>query len=308
METVASLSNSIALIAVAAMFGVEAWKANGRIPRVILTALVVIFVLSAVFLKLLSDAVPKVGTLVAATFSSPVSWFALALSIFFVARPYWTVSATSQTIATSEDASLEALRSETKQTVLSQTQYVNALDARIERLTERIDRRLETDLTQMALTAGELAGFKAETEKRLLANDYAFAAIGHREVLLDRASKLEQYADALSLEAHGDSLAPNDEWAKWETEYKCWRGALEDWLIFASPYCRDLQVVKKLPDNIHKLSWTFGDTQFPDSAAIHEYRSFCVIHHNWNDIKDKVHAAVRKVAFEGKLPVNAKQE
>lgn len=171
---------------------------------------------------------------------------------------------------------------------------------------DHVNERFDAQLKQIAIQAAEFVGFKAEAEKRLLANDYAFAAIGHREFLLDRASKLEQEAGALFLEAYGGSLAANGTWTEWEKRYKYWRGVLEEWLIFANPYWSNLQEVRKTPDNIHKLSWTFGDGQFPDSAAIHEYRTFCVLHHNWNDVKDKVHAEVRRVAFEGKLPIGAK--
>lgn len=192
-----------------------------------------------------------------------------------------------------------------RQTVNNQTNYMNALDARIEKLAERIDARLESDLKQMALTAGELAGVKADTKKRLQSNDFAFAAIGHREVLLSLANEIQSGADALNLEKRGDSLADPAVFAAWEKDYSAWRGNLEQWLIFASPYWPDVQSVKKLPDNIHKLSWTFGDSQFPSSAAIHEYRTFCVLHQNWTMMRDNVHAGVRKVAFEGKLPVNA---
>lgn len=168
------------------------------------------------------------------------------------------------------------------------------------------DERFESQLQQIALAAGEFAGFKEETEKRLLGNDYAFAAIGHREVLLKYAFALERGSESLDLKARGGSLSVGSAWNDWERDYRAWLGDLDHWLIFASPYWSDIQAIKKLPDNIHKLAWTFGDDQFPNSAAIHEYRSFCVVHHNWSEVKDRVHATVRKVAFEGGIPVNAK--
>lgn len=170
----------------------------------------------------------------------------------------------------------------------------------------QIDERFDSQIKQIATQAGEFAGFKAETEKRLLMNDYALAAMGHREVLLKYAADLESGSDSLDLAVRGGSLLATAEWNDWERDYKTWRSQLEHWLIFASPYSADIELVKKLPDNIHKLRWTFGDSHFPNSAAIHEYRSFCVILHNWNEIKNKVHTSVRKVAFEGQLPRNAK--
>jgi hypothetical protein len=84
------LSNSIALIAVAALFGIEAWKANGGVARLVLTALAVTFALSGILLKFLADAIPRAGEIVADTFSQPAAWFVLMIAIFLVLRPFWS--------------------------------------------------------------------------------------------------------------------------------------------------------------------------------------------------------------------------
>ena len=84
------LSNSIALIAVSALFGVEAWKANGGPARLVLMAFAVAFALSGVFLNPLAVLVPRLGTLVADTFSQPAAWFILMVALFFVVRPLWS--------------------------------------------------------------------------------------------------------------------------------------------------------------------------------------------------------------------------
>ena len=84
------LSNTIALIAVAALFGIEAWKANGGPARVVLTLLAVMFALSGLLLKPLTDAMPRLGQLVADTFAQPAAWFVLLMGLFFVVRPLWT--------------------------------------------------------------------------------------------------------------------------------------------------------------------------------------------------------------------------
>ena len=83
------LSNSIALIAVAVLLGVEAWKASGGIARVVLTLLAVAFALSGVLLKWLTDTVPRLGQIVADTFSQPAAWFVLLMGLFFVVRQFW---------------------------------------------------------------------------------------------------------------------------------------------------------------------------------------------------------------------------
>jgi hypothetical protein len=88
------LNNSIALIAVAALFGVEAIKVTKRIPRIVFTIITIIFVLWAIFVKQIADAWPTVGAFVTGIFEQPVSWFVLAIALFFVVRPFWQRGAT----------------------------------------------------------------------------------------------------------------------------------------------------------------------------------------------------------------------
>lgn len=83
------LNNAIALIAVAALFGVEAIKVKERLPRIIFAAIAVFFTLWAVLVEQIADAWPKVGAFVTDTFEQPVSWFILAVALFFVLRPFW---------------------------------------------------------------------------------------------------------------------------------------------------------------------------------------------------------------------------
>jgi hypothetical protein len=83
------LNNAIALIAVAALFGVEAIKVKERLPRIIFAAIAVFFALWAILVERIANAWPKVGAFVTGTFEQPVSWFVLAVALFFVLRPFW---------------------------------------------------------------------------------------------------------------------------------------------------------------------------------------------------------------------------
>ena len=87
------LSNSIALIIGAAYFGVEAYRTNGRMGRIVLGSLSALFILAGVFLAPITAAFPKVGTFIAGTFDDPSSWFILLLGLFFVLRPFWQAKA-----------------------------------------------------------------------------------------------------------------------------------------------------------------------------------------------------------------------
>jgi hypothetical protein len=83
------LNNAIALIAVAALFAVEAIKVKERLPRFIFAGIALFFALWAFMVNQIADAWPKVGAFVTGTFSQPVSWFVLAVALFFVLRPFW---------------------------------------------------------------------------------------------------------------------------------------------------------------------------------------------------------------------------
>lgn len=85
----AGLGDNIALIAIAVVLGVEAWKAKDRLPRIILTVLAVAFGLSGLFLAKLAATMPALGAFVAGMFDDPSSWLILGIALFLVARPLW---------------------------------------------------------------------------------------------------------------------------------------------------------------------------------------------------------------------------
>lgn len=296
--------NSIALFAIAAMFGVEAWKAEGRLPRLVLTASAVIFALAGMFLDPLTDALPKVGTFVSSVFSSPSAWFTLAVALFFVIRPYWTVK--SNWSLSPDDKNddqplldftpLDQLRAE-----------LLTLSSKLETFEHHINDRFEVHIKEIALNAGNIAGLKSESKKKFISLDYAMSAIGHREAMLRWSTEIEEVAAGLDIGACGGSLKDYAAWSAWENRHSHWEGLLDMWLIFASPYWKDLrQAVTKAPEYIYDNSkWSFGDNDFKDSNAVRKYKTFRITHINWEDVKDKVHAAVRQVAFEGTLPVGA---
>jgi hypothetical protein len=56
----------------------------------VLTLFAVAFALSGILLKSLAAAIPKLGQLIAETFSQPAAWFVLLMGLFFVIRPIWS--------------------------------------------------------------------------------------------------------------------------------------------------------------------------------------------------------------------------
>jgi hypothetical protein len=129
------LSNSIALIAVAAMLGVEAFKTRDRLPRLVLTALAVAFALSGVLLDKLAVAAPKLVAFVSSIFAEPSSWFVLLVALFFVVRPLWQKRGGDAPFRT--EASVLRFGEAVADTVTKET------DAKIGQLKGHLERRLE---------------------------------------------------------------------------------------------------------------------------------------------------------------------
>lgn len=85
--------NIIALLAISAFFGVEAYKVKDRIPRLIFTALAIVFALSGLSLPWTSEKAPKFVHFLSEMSGNPLTWLILATALFFVVRPFWSRSA-----------------------------------------------------------------------------------------------------------------------------------------------------------------------------------------------------------------------
>ena len=104
--------NIIAIFAIAAFFGVEAFKnRENRVALIVLGSLASVLTLSAVFLPALTEAFPKVGGFIEGAFDDPSSWLFIGIALFFVLRPFWSRSATAPgipAIVGYDDAKLRA--------------------------------------------------------------------------------------------------------------------------------------------------------------------------------------------------------
>lgn len=85
------LGNSIALLAIAAFFGVEAYKhRSDRVTPYVLGAFTIAVFLGALFLPALTATYPKVGAFITGAFDDPSSWLVIGIGLFFVLRPFWS--------------------------------------------------------------------------------------------------------------------------------------------------------------------------------------------------------------------------
>ncbi len=164
--------------------------------------------------------------------------------------------------------------------------------------------RLDNQLNQIAAHAVDIATLKDESDKRFRKIEMSIVAAGHREFMLSWASEIEIDAESLFLSGCKTPLTDKAAWAAWENRHSHWQGRIEDWLLLAQVYRLNVRNdVNRTPDALYETSrWKFSDSDFLDSNAVRKYKTFCMIQGNWDGLKDAVHNAARRVAFEGETP------
>jgi len=102
------LGNAIALVAIAALFGLEAYKVKDRIPRLVLAALAVIFGAGGVFLQPIVGRAPEFGKFLSNLFDQPLAWLIIFALLFLVLRPFWSRPVATQVLGEASLPSFDA--------------------------------------------------------------------------------------------------------------------------------------------------------------------------------------------------------
>jgi len=312
------LSNSIALIIGASYFGVEAYRTNGRVGRIVLSVLSALFVLTGLFLAPLTGAFPKVGAFITGIFDDPSSWFILLIGLFFVLRPFWQPK-----------PGLGKPRSGAVDLDQIQREYelLGPLVKRLEILEsnspDALDALEQKTIVANATYAGEIAGLKAGLEKldekytahhslnadalrAQFDNVYmALAAVGNRERLNHLADKIDKLGDTLSAPTTDPEFKMDEAaWKTWVQDEEKWRGKLNRWCELAEPYKKGVtQEVLSTPEGLYRSNdWTISDNQCPPtgtSNSVHAYKSFRIILSNWKNEWGNVNWRMMRAAFQG---------
>lgn len=167
------LGNIIALWALSAFFGVEAFKVKDRIPRLIFAVLAITFAMSGLTLPWTADKAPAINEWLSEISGNPLSWLILIIGLFFVARPFWSRS-TRPVIADQDEAALRAKFSEAEQRLASLAGQQDALSR---------SRGASSDTEQLL---GKIFLF----EKRLPLFDKEIQAIESEWATFDRHAKM----------------------------------------------------------------------------------------------------------------------
>ena len=160
--------------------------------------------------------------------------------------------------------------------------------------------------TAQATESDDLNSFK-KTVKQALENTWAklnqrcnfidqgFKAIGDREWLLALAGDIEKVGDELSGPTAGEPLGNRDAWL---AKYGGWHRDVEAWARLAAIY-RD-GVVNRVFDTPHseyKGTWKATDDLFPNSDAVHDYKTFRIISRNFHAEREQVQRCLELAAF-----------
>jgi hypothetical protein len=326
------LGISVALIAVAALFGIEAYKVRERLPRLVLTGFAVAFALWAALVQRIADLWPKLGAIVANIASNPMVWFVLFIALFFVLRPLWQKGASAET-PPGNDGPPPGLTADDVEAIVS-GQRLAALED-VEKSLAKIEERLtESDAAAAKLNADydtfkanfdhsvdqmlaplraaqkeageDYAKFKMLVERALENTweklrrrcefiDQGFAAILDRERLLDLADMIDVVGDELSGPTQGEPMSDRDAWL---SKYGGWRSNVEAWARIGGIYRAGvIERVFDTPPSEYGGQWKATDDMFPNSNAVHEYKTFRIISRNFYAERAAVESCVQMAAF-----------
>lgn len=317
------LSNSIALIALAAMFGIEAYKASERLPRFILTAIAAFFGLAGMLIQPLAEIAPKVVALVTATFSEPSSWFILLIALFFVFRPFWNRSTPNPGRPLSNSAipeidhmerdrlrgEIEALKERIEAAAGAAdgvTDYVNGANAAQDRIMGEVRDDLQDMRQGIVRNIDEqhdfqekmeawVGGIRDDMERRLENIDLAFAALSNREwhqrLFRELGDEFERLARPID---EGNGIA---DWEAWKKAANSWTGKLDQWLIIADYYAvGTADVVRAKPEHLYYGDWQFNEAPLK-ADQVHRFKEIAIWWHNAKAAKARVNRCLQQTIF-----------
>jgi hypothetical protein len=298
------LSNSIALIAVAALFGVEAYKAKERLPRVVLTILAVVFALWSLLVEQVAEASPRVGAFVTSVFAEPSSWFVLFMAVFFVIRPFWQPKAHPASPVTLDQLAANGVLAE----VQHRLGKIEALPELDHTSAQYDDTGLRHDLERAEARIGaEVERIEALTKKLDARVGLSFYALRTREALEQISADIETDAEILYARLADGETYDIEAWGKWENVHYHWLGLIRAWIEHGKWYYGDLTTaVLDVPDHKYSGENSVSDNQLPNAEAVRVFKKFRIIHAQWQAVKDKVRENLYYVAYHGMSDVEVR--
>jgi hypothetical protein len=134
-----------------------------------------------------------------------------------------------------------------------------------------------------------------KVERRCEWIDQGFAAILDRERLSILADTIAAEGDELSGPTQGE---PVGDWEAWLARFGSWHRNMETWARIAAIYRAGVvERVFDTPRSEYRGTWKASDDLFPNSIAVHDYKTFRIILRNFHAERSHVDSCVRMAAF-----------
>lgn len=125
--------------------------------------------------------------------------------------------------------------------------------------------------------------------------DQGFKAVRDRERLLQLGASIEAVAEELSGPTRGEPLGDHN---TWHAKIGGWSRNVETWSRIAEIYrVGVVERVHATPQQEYRGKWTATDNLFPDSVAIHDYKTFRIIYRNFREEREPVERCIELAAF-----------
>lgn len=309
------LGNAIALIAIAAMFGLEAYKVKDRLPRLVLGTIAVLFAIGGALVDPIVKQAPAIGAFLSGVFGQPIAWFILFFALFFVLRPLWAKPiGKSDAMIEYDDGPLrqkideemsevgrllKALTDTVNPALKSQSELNTALGKSFDQQKADVEKSLASALAERREFQARMEMWVNDLRRAIRFGfagiDQGFTAILSRERLLAKAIEIQDVGDELSGPTNGEELTDRDAWL---AKYGAWHSDVEAWAQLAETYCDGtIGRVFDTPPQQYKGKWKAHDGLFPDSDAVHDYKTFRIILRNFQVERKRVDQCVQSWAF-----------
>jgi hypothetical protein len=292
------LGNSIALLTLAVMLASEGKRADGW-WRPGLYTLAAAVALVALALEPITRELPAVGGGLTAVFGNPLSWFVLAISLFFVLRPFWQTRAASRVLAQIQENPIdgkEALSERVGQLSSSMGALRDLLRQEKSAVTQRL-RKIEDKISALDRTHKTV---QHDSRQQFISLYDALNAIHQRERMDELATQIESRAASLRGPTENRTELDEDEWEAWEVDQRAWRSVLEEWCSIAECYSPGIKekILLVLEDDLQATGVAqVGQFHSPEAFLI--YKGFNIRFKNWLNWREDGRKAVTLVSIRG---------
>lgn len=306
------LGNAIALIAIAAMFGLESYKVKDRLPRLVLGALAVIFVVSGLTIEAIATRAPEVGSFLTELFEQPISWFILLMALFLVLRPYWTNESTQIQLKGPSNSDFDLVRNEVaeiQQLIASMNEKVpdeiaTALKgvqsgalADIKELRSKVSQAADSELPEIRKGCFSLSERVEKLNRSVNERFYALNAMNLMDEIEQEMAGLEAF---LCSPSESGQVLDAALWLAWEADFASWEALLKRWLGNAKWYAFEPEDrIFEIKDEKYDEEMGLRDDQFFKADHLRKFKRFMILRRQWQAVRDDAHQGISRFAYQG---------